>query len=154
MAQTERPKHVGDHYKSVKLDTWDAIDAWFTPEMLYGFYAGNVIKYMQRAHLKNCNEDFKKARHYQDKVAMLLEQYPDLLEQIKNKDKKTPVEGTAPRPSIDPFPGNLKVSVRCPRCNKEHVITVRQSQLADIINESRIVWCQECLTEESLIKKD
>lgn len=76
----DRPEHVDDHYKKVKLDTWDALDAWFTPVMRYGFYAGNVIKYLQRAHTKGKMEDVKKALHYSTKVRELLEQHPELLE--------------------------------------------------------------------------
>jgi hypothetical protein len=53
----------GDHYRSKKIQPWDAIVAWDC-----GFLDGNVIKYVARYRAKGGVEDLKKARHYLDKL--------------------------------------------------------------------------------------
>lgn len=54
----------GDHYKKANaMQPWDIIDAWGLD-----FYAGNVLKYILRARYKNGLEDYRKARHYLDKI--------------------------------------------------------------------------------------
>lgn len=62
----------GDHYLINSVQPWDAMQSWMTREQFVGFLRGNAIKYLARADLKGGIEDFKKARHYLDK---LIEQY-------------------------------------------------------------------------------
>ena len=56
----------GSHYIDLPVQPWDAMQAWMTPEQFAGFLRGNVIKYMARN--KNGVEDFKKAKHYLEKL--------------------------------------------------------------------------------------
>jgi len=63
----------GDHYARLKIQPWEAMQAWMTPEEFRGFLRGNVLKYMARAGTKGSSagatagqavEDYAKARHY------------------------------------------------------------------------------------------
>lgn len=53
----------GDHYKSLKIQTWDYIVA-----NNIGYLEGNIIKYVSRYKSKNGMEDLKKAMHYLEKL--------------------------------------------------------------------------------------
>ena len=63
----------GNHYKSKKIQPWDAMAEWMTHEEFVGFLRGNAIKYMARARDKGGVEDYKKARHYLDKLIEITE---------------------------------------------------------------------------------
>ena len=52
----------GDHYKKLKVQPWDAMEAWMTRDQFLGYLRGNVIKYVARD--KNGLEDLEKAQHY------------------------------------------------------------------------------------------
>lgn len=58
----------GDHYKSMGVQPWKAMEAWMTPEQFAGFLRGNAIKYLARCDAKGGLDDIKKARHYIDKL--------------------------------------------------------------------------------------
>lgn len=64
----------GDHYRSLPVQPWDAMQAWMTPEQFTGFLLGNVIKYAGRFNSGMKTEkkgglvDLKKASHYLDKL--------------------------------------------------------------------------------------
>jgi len=51
----------GDHYKSLTVQPWDAMESWLTPEEFRGFLKGNAIKYLAR---KKNPDDALKAQHY------------------------------------------------------------------------------------------
>lgn len=57
----------GDHYTSLEVQPWDAMESWMTPAEFQGFLKGNVIKYIARDKHDNV-EDLRKARHYLDKL--------------------------------------------------------------------------------------
>ena len=59
----------GDHYRSLEIQPWDAMECWLTKEEFRGFLKGNVIKYMARH--KNPEYDLKKAQHYLEKLNSL-----------------------------------------------------------------------------------
>ena len=63
----------GDHYKSKKVQPWDAMECWMSPEQFEGFLRGNVIKYIARYKDKDGMKDVQKARHYLDKLLECLE---------------------------------------------------------------------------------
>lgn len=64
MAKTANEQQVGgDHYKKAPIQVWDYIIA-----NNIGFLEGNIIKYVTRWKDKGGVEDFKKARHYLDKL--------------------------------------------------------------------------------------
>ena len=63
----------GDHYKSKKVQPWDAMESWMSPEQFEGFLRGNVIKYIARYKDKDGLKDVQKARHYLDKLLECLE---------------------------------------------------------------------------------
>jgi len=62
--QTDDPNAVqvgGNHYKSLTVQPWDAMESWLTPEEFRGFLKGNAIKYLAR---KKNADDALKAQHY------------------------------------------------------------------------------------------
>ena len=63
----------GDHYKSKKVQPWDAMESWMSPEQFEGFLRGNVIKYIARYKDKDGLRDVQKARHYLEKLIECLE---------------------------------------------------------------------------------
>ena len=58
----------GDHYKSLGIQPWDAMESWMSPVEFKGYLCGNVIKYVARHHKKGGLQDLEKARHYLDKL--------------------------------------------------------------------------------------
>jgi hypothetical protein len=58
----------GDHYRSLAVQPWDAMQAWMSQEAFGGFLIGNAIKYIARHKAKGGVEDLRKARHYLDKL--------------------------------------------------------------------------------------
>lgn len=64
----KQPKHYEGEVDPIAL-----AESQFTPEMLYGAYAFNVIKYVSRAHRKDGAKDLGKAADY----LMLLRQIDD-----------------------------------------------------------------------------
>ena len=59
----------GNHYKSMDVQPWTAMQAWLSADEFRGFLQGNAIKYLARAgHKGNRVDDLKKARHYIDKL--------------------------------------------------------------------------------------
>lgn len=63
----------GDHYKAMKIQPWDAMEAWMTPAQFRGFLLGSAIAYLARVNTKGVDgkggmQDIKKARHYLDKI--------------------------------------------------------------------------------------
>jgi hypothetical protein len=63
----------GDHYKSKKIQPWEAMESWMSPEQFEGFLRGNVLKYIARYKDKDGLKDVQKARHYLDKLIECLE---------------------------------------------------------------------------------
>ena len=64
----------GDHYTVLDVQPWDAMANWMSPCEFEGFLRGNAIKYLARAGAKgDALEDFRKARHYLDKLIEVLE---------------------------------------------------------------------------------
>lgn len=64
-----RLKQVGgDHYKKHKIQPWDAMKEWMSPDEFQGFLLGNVIKYVARHKSKNGLQDLEKAKHYLEKL--------------------------------------------------------------------------------------
>ena len=57
----------GDHYLKLRIQPWDAMEAWMSPEAFKGFLLGNVIKYVARGKWDRY-EDLKKAQHYLEKL--------------------------------------------------------------------------------------
>lgn len=66
-------QYGGDHYKSMGVQPWKAMEAWMSPEAFAGFLRGNAIKYLARTDKKGGVEDLKKARHYLDKLIEVVE---------------------------------------------------------------------------------
>jgi hypothetical protein len=57
----------GDHYVRMTVQPWAAMQSWMSIEEFCGFLRGNVIKYIARDKVDRL-EDYKKARHYLDKL--------------------------------------------------------------------------------------
>lgn len=70
MASADARQAGGDHYKKLKVQPWDAMESWLTPEEFRGFLKGNVIKYIARANSGKEDHDLmiEKAAHYQQKL--------------------------------------------------------------------------------------
>lgn len=63
----------GTHYMDKKIQPWDAMEAWMSPEQFAGYLRGCALKYLARCDDKGGVEDIKKARHYLDKLIEFLE---------------------------------------------------------------------------------
>ena len=66
----------GEHYKAMKIQPWDAMEAWMTSAQFRGFLLGSAIAYLARVNTKGVEgkggvQDVKKARHYLDKIIEL-----------------------------------------------------------------------------------
>lgn len=58
-----------EHYHTYEMDTLTFLEKGFPSSVLEGFLIGNVIKYTQRAKLKNGQEDLEKAKFYSKRLA-------------------------------------------------------------------------------------
>lgn len=63
----------GDHYASLKIQPWDAMQAWLTREQFVGFLLGSATAYIARFNTrcvdgKGGRQDIEKAKHYLDKL--------------------------------------------------------------------------------------
>lgn len=68
----------GDHYKQMKVQPWDAMEAWLSPNQFRGFLLGSAIAYLARVNTKGVEgkggvQDIKKAKHYLEKIIELEE---------------------------------------------------------------------------------
>jgi hypothetical protein len=61
----------GNHYKSMAIQPWHAMEAVLTREEFIGFLKGNVIKYSMRQGKKD-SPDADKAKHYMLKLREVL----------------------------------------------------------------------------------
>lgn len=62
----------GDHYRSMDVQPWEAMEAWLSREAFEGFLRGNAIKYLARAGAKgDPHQDYEKAEHYLSKLLSL-----------------------------------------------------------------------------------
>lgn len=59
----------GDHYTTMRVQPWEAMQAWMSPEQYRGFLRGNAIKYLARTGRKGADlADLKKAAHYLEEL--------------------------------------------------------------------------------------
>ena len=59
----------GTHYKDMKIQPWEVMEAVLTQEEFIGFLKGSIIKYCMRDGLKDgANDDAEKALHYRAKL--------------------------------------------------------------------------------------
>lgn len=59
----------GDHYVSLAIQPWEALEAWLTPAEFAGFLRGSAITYLARAGKKPSSpDDPEKALHYLQKL--------------------------------------------------------------------------------------
>ena len=66
----------GTHYKEMKVQPWDAMEAWLSPAQFRGFLLGSAIAYLARVNTKGVEgkggmQDIKKAKHYLEKLIEL-----------------------------------------------------------------------------------
>lgn len=62
----------GDHYSKHKIQPWDVMQEYLSPEEFYGYLKGCVIKYVLREKDKGGVEDLQKACHYLEKMEEVL----------------------------------------------------------------------------------
>jgi hypothetical protein len=60
------------HYTGLDIQPWEAMESWMTKDEFIGFLRGNIIKYLARAPRKGGVEDYRKAKHYLEKLLSLL----------------------------------------------------------------------------------
>jgi hypothetical protein len=67
----------GDHYKTMAVQPWTAMQAWMTPEQFRGYLLGSAIAYLGRFNAdapgKGGLADVRKARHVLDKLIETME---------------------------------------------------------------------------------
>ena len=62
----------GTHYKDLKVQPWNVMEAILTPEEFLGFIKGNIIKYSMRQGRKDgSHDDADKAIHYMAKLQQM-----------------------------------------------------------------------------------
>ena len=54
----------GTHYESMKIQPWDALKVWLTPEEYRGYMKGTAIVYLAREGWKGGDQDIAKALHH------------------------------------------------------------------------------------------
>ncbi len=59
-------------YTDLDIQPWEAMESWMTKDEFIGFLRGNIIKYLARAPHKGGVEDYRKAKHYLEKLLSLL----------------------------------------------------------------------------------
>ena len=91
----------GTHYKTLDIQSWDAITAWGL-----GFLDGNVVKYMSRWRKKAGLQDLLKAQHY---LSKLIEEVESALEAKQQAAKLNP-QAAAAKFSQRPQDGNRATS--------------------------------------------
>lgn len=65
-------QHGGDHYRSLRIQPWDALKEWLTPEEFRGWMKGNSIVYLARERQKGGDTDIAKANHHLEKLLEIL----------------------------------------------------------------------------------
>lgn len=75
--KTANAKQVGgDHYKKMKVQTWDVVDTW-PIEQRIGYYRGNAMKYLMRMGTKDESiQEIGKGIHYLEKLMEVLKERP------------------------------------------------------------------------------
>jgi hypothetical protein len=63
----------GDHYKTMGVQPWEAMEAWFTPEEYRGYHKGTAIGYIAREQRKGGLDDIKKAIHHLQRLVEYVE---------------------------------------------------------------------------------
>ena len=64
----------GDHYKKMKVQTWDVVDTW-PREQRIGYYRGNALKYIMRLGAKDEEaQETGKGIHYLEKLLEVLKE--------------------------------------------------------------------------------
>lgn len=58
----------GEHYRSKKVQPWEAMESCMSREEFVGYLRGNVIKYTMRCNDKGGAQDLQKAQHYLEKL--------------------------------------------------------------------------------------
>lgn len=78
----------GDHYKKAKIQHWDAIQGWMTPEQYVGYLLGSASKYLARYNDKDGPGGVKKSVHYLQKLQEFLKSLepPVVPEVLAEKD--------------------------------------------------------------------
>lgn len=65
----------GDHYLTIGVQPWTAMESWMTKAEFQGFLRGNAIKYVARAGVKDdYRKDIQKALHYLEKLEETLQE--------------------------------------------------------------------------------
>lgn len=77
----------GDHYRTMEIQPWDAMQAWMSATEFRGFLRGNAIKYLARCDRKGAPlDDLRKARHYIDRLIELELQEPAFMAQVQARE--------------------------------------------------------------------
>jgi len=69
MTDADQVQFGGDHYKTMAVQPWAAMEAWMTPEQFKGYLLGSAIAYLARFNTngvagKGGAVDVQKAGHY------------------------------------------------------------------------------------------
>ena len=64
----------GTHYAEMKIQPWDAINVWSTPEMVLGYHVNTAVSYLARFRAKGGLQDIKKAHHHLSELIRYFEE--------------------------------------------------------------------------------
>ena len=64
----------GTHYAEMRIQPWDAINVWSTPEMVLGYHVNTAVSYLARFRAKGGLQDIKKAHHHLSELIRYFEE--------------------------------------------------------------------------------
>lgn len=64
----------GTHYAEMRIQPWDAINVWSTPEMVLGYHINTSVSYLARFRAKGGLQDIKKAHHHLSELIRYFEE--------------------------------------------------------------------------------
>jgi hypothetical protein len=64
----------GTHYAEMKIQPWDAINVWSTPEMVLGYHINTSVSYLARFRAKGGLQDIRKAHHHLSELIRYFEE--------------------------------------------------------------------------------
>lgn len=80
----------GQHYKTMTVQPWTAMEALLTRDEFIGFLKGSIIKYSMRQGRKDGSDDGAKAQHYIQKLGEVMSGVKhETKEQISNQQLRS-----------------------------------------------------------------
>lgn len=107
---TNRRQVGGEYYARMRVQPWDALEEWLTPDQMRGYLLGSAIAYLARFNVDDPGKggivDICKAQHYLDHLfdvlAERLDDDDDMREATAMRGYQTDPLEPAPEPAAPP----------------------------------------------------